>query len=106
MKDAPVLDVDEALRVCVPEVALVREAEVDLGLVERILDLVRVHARREARDDLLALELVRRVQHVVVDQDVVAEEVELGGRDWTGSTGGPGTTYAPCASCWQKARRL
>ena len=77
MKDAPVLDVDEALRVRVAEVGLVREAEVDLGLVERVLDLVRVHARRQARDHLLHLELVRGVQHVVVDEDVVAQEVEL-----------------------------
>ena len=77
-RDAPVLDVDEALRVRVAEVGLVREAEVELGLVERVLDLVGVDARREAGDDLFALELVRCVQHVVVDQDVVAEEVELG----------------------------
>ena len=54
-----------------------REAEVDLGLVEGVLDLVRVDTRREARNDLFALELVRGVQDVVVDEDVVPEEVEL-----------------------------
>ena len=74
----PVLDVDEPLCVRVAEVAFVREPEVDLGLVERVLDFVRVHTGREAGDDLLHLELVRGVEDVIVDEDVVAQEVELG----------------------------
>ena len=50
---ALVLYVDQPLRMCIPEVTLVGEAEVDLGLVERIGDLVGEDTRRETRDDLL-----------------------------------------------------
>ena len=60
----------------VTEVGLMREAEVDLGLVQGVLDLVRVDTRGEARDDLFALELVRGVQDVVVDEDVVSKEIK------------------------------
>lgn len=37
------------------EVRLVRRAGVDHGLVDRVRDLVREDARREARDDLVRL---------------------------------------------------
>ena len=72
-----VCDVDEALRMRVPKVALVRRAEVDLVLAQRRLDPVREHARRETRDDLAHARLVRGVQHVVVDVDVVAQHRQL-----------------------------
>lgn len=49
----------------------------DLRLVERVLDLVREDARRQARDELLHLGLVRALEHVVVDEQVVAQEREL-----------------------------
>ena len=42
---APVLNVHEPLCVRVTEVGLMREAEVDLGLVQGVLDLVRVDTR-------------------------------------------------------------
>ena len=61
----------------VAKVALVRQAEVDLVLVEGVLDLVGEDTRRETRDDLRRVRLVRGVQHVVVDEHVVAEECEL-----------------------------
>ena len=63
----------------VPEVTLVRESEVDLSLVERVLDLVGVDTGGEAGDDFLAPELMRGMEDVVVDQDVVAQEVKLRG---------------------------
>ena len=65
-----------------------RRSEVDLALIERVLDLVGEDAGGETRDELLRLVLVRRVQDVVVDQDVLAEEGELEMvmmmRCWTG----------------------
>lgn len=49
----------------------------DLGLVQGVIDLVRVDACRQTGNDLLHPELVRVVEDVVVDEDVLAEEVEL-----------------------------
>ena len=72
-----VSNIDHTLGVRIAEVGLVRETQVDLGLVEGVGDLVGIHTRREARDDLLDVGLVRGVQDVVVDQDVLAEEGEL-----------------------------
>ena len=43
-KSAPILNVDETLRVRVAEVRLMRKAEVDLCLVERVFDLVGIYA--------------------------------------------------------------
>ena len=77
VRDGPVLNVHEPLCVRVTEVTVVRQAQVDLGLVQGVLDLVGVDASGETGDDLLDLELVRGVQDVVVDEDVVPEEVEL-----------------------------
>ena len=47
----------------------------DGRLVKRQLDVVRKDARRQTRHQLAHLVLVRRVDHVVVDDDVVAEKV-------------------------------
>ena len=77
MEHALVLHVDQPLRVCVPKVTLVRETEVDLGLIQWVGDLVGEDTCREARDDLLDASFMRRVQDIVVDEDVVAEEREL-----------------------------
>lgn len=74
-----VLDVDHALRMRVPEVALVRRADVDFALVKRVRDLVRENAGGEARDDLCDVRFFGCVQHVVIDEDVVPEEGRLGG---------------------------
>lgn len=71
---ALVLYVDQPLRVCIPEVTLVWEAEVDLRLVERICDFVGEDTRGEAGDDLLDPSFVCRMKDIVVDQDVVPEE--------------------------------
>lgn len=49
----------------------------NLVLRQRVLDLVRENARRQARDELLDLGLVRALEHVVVDQQVVPKEGEL-----------------------------
>lgn len=76
-ENVPVLNVDEALRVRIAEVGLMGEAEVDLCFVERVFDLVWIDAGRQAGDDLLHLELVRVMQYVVVDENVVPQEVEL-----------------------------
>ena len=72
-------NIHHALGVCVAKVAVVWQAEVDLSLVERVLDLVGVDTGGEAGDDFLALELMRGMEDVVVDQDVVAQEVKLRG---------------------------
>ena len=87
-ESTPVLNVNQTLRVRVAEVGFVREAEVDLRLIERVFDLVRIYAGGEAGNDFLYFELMRGVQDVVVDEDVVPQEVELPGpslineRDW------------------------
>lgn len=62
----------------IPKIALMRRARVDLGLVERVGDFVGEDAGGEAGDDLFGFDLVGGVQNVVVDEDVVAEEGELG----------------------------
>lgn len=102
-KYALVLHVDQPLRVGIPEVALVREAEVDLGLIERVGDFVREDACREAGYDLLDPGFVCRVEDVVVDDDVIAEERELrrvaGGQDGCARTCVLGDRSAPCTSC-------
>jgi hypothetical protein len=72
-----VRDIDETLRMRIPEVALVRRAKVDLVLAQRRFDPVGEHARRETRDDFLHARDVRRVQHVIVDVDIVAQHRQL-----------------------------
>lgn len=57
----------------------------DLRLVQGVLDLVGVDTGRQTRDDLFALEFVRCVEDIIVDEDVVPEEVEL---DDAGQPGG------------------
>ena len=69
-----VSNIDHTLGVRIAEVGLVRETQVNLGLVEWVLDLVRVYTSRQARDQFLDALLVRRVHHVVVDERVVAKE--------------------------------
>jgi len=49
----------------------------NLGLVERVLDLIGEDTGGEARDELGDLVLVRGFEDVVVDEEVVAEEGEL-----------------------------
>ena len=61
----------------IPEVALVRRAEVDLVLAQRRFDTVGEHACRETRDDLAHARDVRRVQHVIVDIDIISEHRQL-----------------------------
>ena len=72
-----VSNIDHTLGVRIAEVALVRQAEVDLGLIEGVRNLVGEDTRRETRDDLLDAGLVCDVQDVVVDEHVVTEEGEL-----------------------------
>lgn len=74
------MHIHHALRVRIPEVALVRKSEVDLGLVERVGHLVWEHTRRQTRYDLLHVVKIRGVEHVVVDEGVIAQEGELMGR--------------------------
>ena len=76
---SPVLNVNETLRMRVAEVGLVREAKVDLCLIKRVFDLVGIYTGREAGDNLLHFEIVRSVQDIVVDENVVPQEVELPG---------------------------
>lgn len=59
-----VVDVDETLAVGVAKVGRVRRAEVDGRLVDRVRDLVREHAGRQARDDLFDLQIVAHDQSV------------------------------------------
>ena len=75
--DLLIVNVDHPLGMSVSEVTLVREAEVDLGLIQWVGDLVGKDTCREARDDLLDASFMRRVQDIVVDEDVVTEEGKL-----------------------------
>ena len=61
----------------VAEVALMGEAEMNLGLVQRVFHLVGVDTGGQAGNDLLALELVSSVEDIVINEDVVAQEVKL-----------------------------
>ena len=61
----------------IAEVALVRQAEVDLGLIEGVRNLVGEDTRRETRDDLLRATFVRALENVVVDQEVISQECQL-----------------------------
>lgn len=49
----------------------------DLGLIKRVCDFVGEDACREARYDLGGSSIMGRVEDVVVDEDVIAEEREL-----------------------------
>ena len=71
------MNVNETLRVRVAEVRLVREAKVNLRLIEWVFDLVWIYAGREAGDNLLHFEIVRSVQDIIVDENVVPQKVEL-----------------------------
>ena len=71
------MNVNETLRMRVAEVGLVREAKVDLRLIERVFDFVGIYAGREAGDNLLYFEIVCSMQDIVVDENVVPQEVEL-----------------------------
>lgn len=72
-----VLNIDESLAVGVSEVALMGRSQMDLGLVERVVDLVGEDAGRETRDELDDLVLMRGLENVVVDEEVVAKEGRL-----------------------------
>lgn len=61
----------------VAEVALMRRSAVDLGLVQRVLDLVGEDASRKTRDNLLGSFDVCSLKNVVVDQEIVAQERKL-----------------------------
>lgn len=74
---AAVEDVDHALRVRVALVAGVRGAVVDHGLVDGVGGLVGEDARRQAGHQLDNLEGPAALHHVVVDEDVLAEELHL-----------------------------
>ena len=101
-----VRDVDHPLRVRVPKVTVVRQALVDLRLVERVRDLVREHTRREARDELARARRVARVQDVVVDERVVAEERRLRASRSQSSHLCTDCVGAPYISCSRTALRL
>lgn len=62
----------------IPEITLMWGASVNFIFVQGVLDLVREDTSREARDDLLNLVLVGGMKDIVIDQDVVAEEGQLG----------------------------
>jgi hypothetical protein len=72
-----VRDINETLRMRVPEVALVRRAKVNLVLAQRRFNPVGEHTCRETRDDLAYARDVRRMQHVIVDVDIVAQHRQL-----------------------------
>lgn len=74
---AAVEHVDHALGVRVPFVAGVRRAIVHHGLVDGVGGLVGEDARRQAGHQLLHLVDPAALHHVVVDEDVLAEELHL-----------------------------
>lgn len=61
----------------VAKVAVVRRAQMNLVFVQRIFDLVGEHASRQAGDELLHMGLVRCLEDVIVDSNVVAQEGQL-----------------------------
>jgi len=70
-------DIDHALGVRVTVVGVVRRTLMNHGLVNGVRGLVRENAGRQARNDLLDTKLLGVVQDVVVDEQVVAEVVEI-----------------------------
>ena len=76
--DIPVLDVHQSLGVGISQITLMGWAEMQLGLIEGILHLVRKYTRRKTRDEFLDPEQVGMVQDVVVDEQIVSKEVQLG----------------------------
>jgi len=61
-----ICNVHHALCVGIAEIALVREAQVDFGLIEGVLDSVRVHAGRETRYQFLYAGFIGGVDDIVV----------------------------------------
>ena len=75
--NALVLHIDHSLRVRIAEVGVMWRAEVYLGLIQWVCNLVRKDTRGETADDFAHAVVVRGVKYIVVDEDVVAQEVEL-----------------------------
>jgi len=50
---------------------------VQFTLIQRIFDLIREYASREAGDKLFHPKSVRMVEDVVVDEQVISEKVQL-----------------------------
>ena len=72
-----VCNVHQPLRVSIPKVALMWRAQMNLSLVQRILNLVREDACRQARNNLLDSGLMRDLENVVVNQTVITQESEF-----------------------------
>ena len=62
---------------CVTEVGLVGETEMNVFLRQGVLDLVGINACRQTRYDLLHACDVCIVKNIVVDEHVVSQECEL-----------------------------
>jgi len=95
-----VLHIYHSLRVGIAEVAFMRRARVDLGLIQWISHFIREHASGEARDELRGVREVGCVQNVIVDQDVIAEERQLVDRDEHLSADKRRCFHVPCISCF------
>lgn len=61
----------------VAKVTFMRGATVDFALVEGVRHLIGEHACRQTRDDLFHVMLVGRVQYIIIDEDVIAQEGQL-----------------------------
>lgn len=81
----PILDIHHSLCMCIAEVTLVGQPEMDLGLVQGVCDLVWEDASRQTRHDFLGLLEMCGVEDVIVDDEVVAEECGLDRNEWSSS---------------------
>jgi hypothetical protein len=70
----PVSNVDHPFSIGVSKVALVRWSEMNLGLVERIRDVLWKNTRRQTRDHFGDSELVCIMEYVVINEHVVSQE--------------------------------
>jgi hypothetical protein len=73
-KDIPVSNINHPFSIGISEVALMGRSKMDLGLVQRVRDVIWEYTRRQARDHFGYSELVCKMEYVVIDEHVVAEE--------------------------------
>ena len=77
MQDTPVCNIDHPLCVRIAKVTLVWQAKVDLGLVERVGDLIREDTGGQARDSFFDAGGVGGVKDIIIDKGIVTVEGEL-----------------------------
>jgi hypothetical protein len=62
---------------CISKIALMWRTEMDVKLGQRVGDFIWEDASRKTRDEFRDFVLVRRLEDIGVDQEIVTEECEL-----------------------------